>query len=68
MKCGACQHTHLGYPSTPLVGHPKRLYSTGWHLQYKTDWAPLNPVNKHGLSKIAGPLDRKGRPIRQGGI
>jgi hypothetical protein len=61
-------HTHFGCPSTPFGGHPKHMYSTGWHLQYKTDWAPLNPVIKHRLNKIAGPLGRKGRPIWQGGI
>jgi hypothetical protein len=29
IKCGACHHTHLGCHSTPLVGHPKHLYSIG---------------------------------------
>jgi hypothetical protein len=32
IKCGACRHIHLGCHSTPLGGHPKHLYSTGWHL------------------------------------
>jgi hypothetical protein len=31
IKCGACHHIHLGCHSTPLGGHPKHLYSTGWH-------------------------------------
>jgi hypothetical protein len=34
---GICHHIHLGCHSTLLGGHPKHLYSTGWHLQYKTD-------------------------------
>jgi hypothetical protein len=27
----------FGCHSTPLGGHPKHLYSTGWHHKYKTD-------------------------------
>jgi hypothetical protein len=37
IKCGACHHIHLGCHSIPLGGHPKHLYSIGWHRQYKTD-------------------------------
>jgi hypothetical protein len=27
----------FGMPQYPAWGHPKHLYSIGWHLQYKTD-------------------------------
>jgi hypothetical protein len=56
----------FGMPQYPTWGHPKHLYSTGWHLQYKTDRAPLNLVTRHKPSKITGLLGRKGRLIRQG--
>jgi hypothetical protein len=36
IKCGVCHHIHLGCHSTPLGGHPKHLYSSGWHLQSVT--------------------------------
>jgi hypothetical protein len=68
IKCGACHHTHLGCPSTSLGGHPKHLYSTGWHLQYKTNCAPLIPVIRHRPNEIVRPIGRKGRPIQQGDI
>jgi hypothetical protein len=67
IKYGACHHIYLGCHSTSLGGHPKHPYSIGWHLQYKTDGAPLNPVTRHKPNKIAGLLGLKGRPIQQGG-
>jgi hypothetical protein len=66
IKCGACHHIHLGCHSTPFGGYLKHLCSIGWHLQYKTDLVPLNPITRHRPSKIAGPLSHKGRPIRHG--
>jgi hypothetical protein len=56
----------FGMPQCPAWGHPKHLYSIGWHLQYKIDWALLNLVTRHKPNKIARLLGPKGRPIWQG--
>ena len=61
-----CPELNVEHATISIWDGPKHPYSIGWHLQYKTDWAPLNPVTRHKPSKIAGLLGRKGRLIWQG--